>query len=44
MNLKGSGVELDLTHVACAMCGSAETEPRPVFGLFRHKCWIPAFC
>ena len=31
MNPKGSGVELELTHVVCAMCGSAETEPRPVF-------------
>ena len=31
MNPKGSGVELDLVPVACAMCGSAETEPRPVF-------------
>lgn len=27
----GSGVELDLVPVACAMCGSAETQPRPVF-------------
>ena len=26
-----SGVELELVPVACAMCGSAETEPRPVF-------------
>ena len=31
MNPKGSGVELDLVPVACAMCGIAETEPRPVF-------------
>ncbi len=31
MNPIDSGVELELTHVACAMCGSAETEPRPVF-------------
>jgi len=31
MNPKGSGVELELTHVACAMCGSAETEETPVF-------------
>ena len=27
----GSGVELDLVPVACAMCGSAKTEPCPVF-------------
>ena len=27
----GSGVELDLVPVACAMCGSSETKPRPVF-------------
>ena len=31
MNPIDSGVELDLVPVACAMCGSAETEPRPVF-------------
>ena len=31
MNPKGSGVDLDLVPVACAMCGTAETEPRPVF-------------
>ncbi|MDD9948056.1 MAG: class I SAM-dependent methyltransferase [candidate division Zixibacteria bacterium] len=31
MNPIGSGVELDLVPVACAMCGSSETEPRPVF-------------
>lgn len=27
----GSGVELDLVPVACAMCGGSETKPRPVF-------------
>lgn len=27
----GSGVELDLVPVPCAMCGSSETKPRPVF-------------
>lgn len=27
----GSGVELDLVPVACAMCGSAEKKPSPVF-------------
>ena len=27
----GSGVELDLVPVDCAMCGSAETDPQPVF-------------
>ena len=31
MNPIGSGVELDLVPVPCAMCGSADTEPRPVF-------------
>ena len=31
MNPIGSGVELDLVPVPCAMCGSAETKPRPVF-------------
>lgn len=31
MNPIGSGVELDLVPVVCAMCGSAETKPRPVF-------------
>ena len=31
MNPTARGVELELTHVACAMCGSAKTEPRPVF-------------
>ena len=30
-NTISSGVELDLVPVACAMCGSAETEPNPVF-------------
>ncbi|MYK99446.1 MAG: class I SAM-dependent methyltransferase [Gemmatimonadetes bacterium] len=27
----GSGVDLDLVPVACAMCGIAETKPHPVF-------------
>ena len=31
MNPIGSGVELELTHVVCAMCGSAETKETPVF-------------
>ncbi len=31
MNPIGSGVELDLVPVACAMCGSSDTKPRPVF-------------
>ena len=31
MNPIGSGVELELTHVVCAMCGSAETKEAPVF-------------
>ena len=32
-----SGVELDLVPVACAMCGSAETEPRPVFECYDYE-------
>ena len=31
MNPIDSGVELELVPVPCAMCGSTETEPRPVF-------------
>ncbi len=31
MNPIGSGIELELVPVPCAMCGSTETEPRPVF-------------
>ena len=31
MNPIDSGIELELTRVACAMCGSDETKPRPVF-------------
>ena len=31
MNEMNSGIELSLVPVACAMCGSSDTEPRPVF-------------
>lgn len=31
MNEMNSGVELSLVPVACAMCGSSDTDPRPVF-------------
>lgn len=31
MNEMNSGIELNLVPVPCAMCGSAETEPKPVF-------------
>ncbi len=31
MNPINSGVELELTHVACAICGSSDTKESPVF-------------
>ncbi|MCY3771137.1 MAG: methyltransferase domain-containing protein [Gemmatimonadetes bacterium] len=37
MNPIASGVELDLVPVACAMCGSSDTEPRPVFEGFDYE-------
>ncbi len=37
MNEISSGVELNLVSVPCALCGSAETAPRPVFESFDYE-------